>query len=79
MKQPRETRFCNGALRLDQKKLGFHLNPETMLPESIHLYEGRESNNLIEEFMLLANISVAHKIKDAFPDKVLLIYYYLFI
>ncbi len=35
--------------------------------QSYHLYEHRHSNKLIEEFMLLANISVAKKIRSAFP------------
>jgi exoribonuclease II len=32
------------------------------------LYEARDSNRLIEEFMLLANMSVAKKLHSAFPE-----------
>lgn len=33
-----------------------------------HLLAVRETNSMVEEFMLLANISVAQKIYDEFPD-----------
>ena len=36
-------------------------------PQGYSLYEHRHSNRLIEEFMLLANMSVAEKIFEAFP------------
>ena len=36
--------------------------------QSYKLYEHRHSNKLIEEFMLLANMSVAKKIYDVFPE-----------
>ena len=32
----------------------------------------REANQLVEEFMLLANMSVAKIVADAFPDRALL-------
>ena len=31
-------------------------------------YKQRQSNSLIEEFMLLANVTVAKKIYDSFPE-----------
>ena len=34
----------------------------------------RETNSLVEEFMLLANISVAAKIQEAFPATAVLRY-----
>jgi len=57
-----------GALRLDQPKLCFTLNKETGLPDGYRLHQHRDSNRLIEEFMLLANMAVAHKIYKAFPE-----------
>ncbi|KAL3272518.1 hypothetical protein HHI36_013994 [Cryptolaemus montrouzieri] len=64
----RRRRFENGALRIDQIKLSFNLDPETGLPIDYFTHELKEANWLIEEFMLLANISVAEKIMDSFPD-----------
>ncbi|XP_058285948.1 DIS3-like exonuclease 2 [Hylobates moloch] len=71
-KQLRQQRFVDGALRLDQLKLAFTLDHETGLPQGCHIYEYRDSNKLVEEFMLLANMAVAHKIHRAFPEQALL-------
>ena len=64
----RAKRVENGALRLDQPKLCFSLDKESGLPQGYRVYEHRHSNRLIEEFMLLANISVAQKIQEVFPQ-----------
>ncbi|CAG9856579.1 unnamed protein product [Phyllotreta striolata] len=64
----RERRFRNGALRIDNVKLSFELNPLTGKPEDFSVAESLESHRLIEEFMLLANISVAQKLLDTFPE-----------
>ncbi|XP_054556140.1 DIS3-like exonuclease 2 isoform X2 [Talpa occidentalis] len=71
-KQLRKQRFAGGALRLDQLKLAFTLDHETGLPQGCYIYEYRDSNKLVEEFMLLANMAVAHKIHRAFPERALL-------
>ncbi|KAM8791695.1 DIS3-like exonuclease 2 [Rhynchonycteris naso] len=71
-KKLRQQRFLDGALRLDQLKLAFTLDHETGLPQGCHVYEYRDSNKLVEEFMLLANMAVAHRIYRAFPDRALL-------
>lgn len=68
----RNKRFVGGALRLDQPKLQFVLNNETEYPVAFSVYEQKDSNRLIEEFMLLANMSVAQKINKNFPDIALL-------
>ncbi|KAK6965281.1 DIS3-like exonuclease 2 [Biomphalaria glabrata] len=68
----RKQRFDNGALRLDQVKIQFSLNKETALPNGYSVYKQKDSNRLIEEFMLLANMAVAHKIKQSFPQKAIL-------
>lgn len=58
----RKKRFQDGALRLDQVKIAFNLDNETHMPNGFYVYEQKDSNRLIEEFMLLANMAVAHKI-----------------
>ncbi|CAG9793841.1 unnamed protein product [Diatraea saccharalis] len=63
----RKQRFDSGALRIDQPKVSFQLNASNGLPESFWLYENKESHQLIEEFMLLANMTVAKKIYDDYP------------
>lgn len=64
----RDGRFESGALRIDQPKLAFRLNPENGEPEDWSIYELKDAHRMIEEFMLLANMSVAEKIKEHFPD-----------
>uniref|UniRef100_A0A8D1RNF1 DIS3-like exonuclease 2 n=1 Tax=Sus scrofa TaxID=9823 RepID=A0A8D1RNF1_PIG len=71
-KELRKQRFADGALRLDQLKLAFTLDRETGLPQGCHIYEYRDSNKLVEEFMLLANMAVAREIHRAFPERALL-------
>lgn len=67
-KRRREKRFEDGALRLDQVKLAFNLDHETKMPNGFFVYELKDSNRLIEEFMLLANMAVAQKIYASFPQ-----------
>ncbi|XP_064460554.1 DIS3-like exonuclease 2 [Ornithodoros turicata] len=67
----RKRRFENGALRLDQLKVVFALN-ENCYPVGFSIYEHTESHQLIEEFMLLANMAVAHKLYKTYPDKAFL-------
>ncbi|KAM0790123.1 hypothetical protein ACM66B_005448 [Microbotryomycetes sp. NB124-2] len=67
----RKRRFDGGALRIDNVKVSFKLG-EHGLPEDCDSYERKESNELIEEFMLLANMSVAGKIAAGLPDQALL-------
>ena len=65
--QLRQKREESGALRLDQPKLCFTLDSQTGLPQGFKMYTHRHSNRLIEEFMLLANTSVAKKLYKCFP------------
>ncbi|UZJ56157.1 hypothetical protein CBS101457_005477 [Exobasidium rhododendri] len=67
----RQRRFDNGALKIDNLKLAFQLD-EGGLPIDASSYEQKESHQLIEEFMLLANMSVAHQIAAGLPDTALL-------
>ncbi|XP_051944055.1 DIS3-like exonuclease 2 isoform X1 [Hippocampus zosterae] len=71
-KNLRAQRFSGGALRLDQLKLSFSLDKETMMPQGCYIYQYRDSNKLVEEFMLLANIATAHHIYKCFPELALL-------
>ncbi|XP_071747442.1 DIS3-like exonuclease 2 [Lepeophtheirus salmonis] len=64
----RDKRKENGSLRLDLPKVCFSLNADTGIPQGFYLYQHRHSNKLIEEFMLLANISVAEKIYKHMPE-----------
>ena len=57
-----------GALNLASPEVKIHLDSsETSAPIDVEQKELRETNSLVEEFMLLANISVAKKIQEAFP------------
>nr|XP_040027407.1 DIS3-like exonuclease 2 isoform X1 [Gasterosteus aculeatus aculeatus]XP_040027408.1 DIS3-like exonuclease 2 isoform X1 [Gasterosteus aculeatus aculeatus] len=71
-KNLRAQRFTGGALRLEQLKLSFTLDKETMMPQGCYVYQYRDSNKLVEEFMLLANIATAHHIHKRFPQIALL-------
>uniref|UniRef100_A0A8B9T3U4 DIS3-like exonuclease 2 n=1 Tax=Anas platyrhynchos TaxID=8839 RepID=A0A8B9T3U4_ANAPL len=68
----RKQRFIDGALRLDQLKLSFTLDQESGMPQGCYIYQYRDSNKLVEEFMLLANMAVAHQIYRSFPERALL-------
>lgn len=63
----RNKRFENGALKIDQPKLSFQLDPVTGKPLKYSVYELKDSNRLIEDFMLLANQSVAEFIYKEYP------------
>ncbi|XP_007900590.1 DIS3-like exonuclease 2 isoform X3 [Callorhinchus milii] len=71
-KHLRKQRFKGGALRLDQLKISFTLNKETAMPQGCYVYQYKDSNKLVEEFMLLANMAAAHKIYNSFPEQALL-------
>lgn len=54
----REKRFKNGAINFDRYEVKFEID-ETGKPVSVYFKESKEANKLIEEFMLLANRTVA--------------------
>jgi len=60
-KQLRERRFANGAINFDRYEVRFNLD-ENGKPLGIYFKESKEANHLIEEFMLLANRTVAEHI-----------------
>ncbi len=57
----RERRFANGAINFDRYEVKFNLD-EKGKPLGVYFQEAKESNHLIEEFMLLANRTVAELI-----------------
>lgn len=64
----RTKRFVQGALRIDLPVLSFSLDPESRMPTGLRPHEVKDSNRLVEEFMLLANMQVAQKIYQVLPD-----------
>ncbi|KPV71704.1 uncharacterized protein RHOBADRAFT_30884 [Rhodotorula graminis WP1] len=70
-KHLRSRRFTNGALRIDNVKVSFALD-EFGLPIDAREAVRKEANELIEEYMLMANIAVAGKIASGLPDQALL-------
>ncbi|XP_030629597.1 DIS3-like exonuclease 2 [Chanos chanos] len=71
-KKLRSQRFEGGALRLERLKLSFTLDKDSGMPQGCYVYQYRDSNKLVEEFMLLANMAVAHKVYGSFPELALL-------
>ena len=60
-KQLRERRFSNGAINFERYEVRFNLD-EKGKPLGVYFVESKEANHLIEEFMLLANRTVAEDI-----------------
>jgi exosome complex exonuclease DIS3/RRP44 len=57
-----------GALNLASPEVKIHLDSsESSDPIDVEQKQLLETNSLVEEFMLLANISVARKIQETFP------------
>uniref|UniRef100_A0AAY4E7M2 Protein DIS3 homolog n=1 Tax=Denticeps clupeoides TaxID=299321 RepID=A0AAY4E7M2_9TELE len=65
-------RVEKGALSLSSPEVRFHMDSETHDPVDLHTKELMETNSMVEEFMLLANISVARKIYEEFSECALL-------
>uniref|UniRef100_A0A8C5GMY8 Exosome complex exonuclease RRP44 n=1 Tax=Gouania willdenowi TaxID=441366 RepID=A0A8C5GMY8_GOUWI len=65
-------RIEKGALTLSSLEVRFHIDSETHDPIELQTKELLETNSMVEEFMLLANISVAQKIYDEFSECALL-------
>ncbi|GFQ06758.1 exosome complex exonuclease rrp44 [Phtheirospermum japonicum] len=62
----RRKRIERGALTLASAEVKFQIDTETHDPLDIGMYQIREANQMIEEFMLAANISVAKKVLEHF-------------
>lgn len=60
-------RIAAGALELASAEVKFELDTDKLKAKDMALYKTYETNSMVEEFMLLANIAVANKIADAYP------------
>lgn len=66
-------RMAAGALNLASPEVKINLgSAESSDPIDVEQKELRETNSLVEEFMLLANVSVAEKIDEVFPQTAVL-------
>eukprot|EP00850_Spirogloea_muscicola_P015313 SM000116S24234 [mRNA] locus=s116:202438:210497:+ [translate_table: standard] len=68
----RQRRLDRGALTLASPEVKFEIDTETHDPLDVGMYQVREANQMVEEFMLAANISVATKILSFCPATSLL-------
>eukprot|EP00189_Rhodosorus_marinus_P000488 CAMPEP_0113965028 /NCGR_PEP_ID=MMETSP0011_2-20120614/7511_1 /TAXON_ID=101924 /ORGANISM="Rhodosorus marinus" /LENGTH=1120 /DNA_ID=CAMNT_0000977483 /DNA_START=47 /DNA_END=3409 /DNA_ORIENTATION=+ /assembly_acc=CAM_ASM_000156 len=64
----RRRRFANGCITFHRSEMKFILDSKGNPTGLNHVLGGTPANHLVEEFMLLANSSVARFISDAFPD-----------
>ena len=60
-KELRHKRYENGALEFDRAEVRFDIDKDGK-PVSVFFKESKDANKLIEEFMLLANVTVAEHI-----------------
>lgn len=67
-KHLKQKRIEAGALILASNEMKFNLDNETNTINDICMYKTFETNSLVEEFMLLANVWVAKKIYEAYPS-----------
>lgn len=65
-------RVAAGALSLASPQVRFVKDESTHDPIDLEMYESKEANSLVEEFMLLANVAVAKQITKFFPAFALL-------
>ncbi|GAV89794.1 RNB domain-containing protein, partial [Cephalotus follicularis] len=63
----RQRRIERGALTLASAEVKFQIDTKTDDRLDICMYQIREANQMIEEFMLVANVSVAEQILKHFP------------
>lgn len=71
-KKLKQRRLDAGALNLASPEVKVHMDSETSDPGEVEIKKLLETNSLVEEFMLFANISVARKIYDAYPQTAML-------
>jgi len=63
----RSKRLEAGALTLASPEVKFTLDSESLNPTDVQSYQLYEANAVVEEFMLLANVTVGKKILRQFP------------
>lgn len=61
----RNSRIKEGSIEMGRVEVKFKLADDNKKPIGVYLKEQKESNKLIEEFMLLANKAVAAKLSEA--------------
>ena len=66
-KKLKAKRSADGALTLASPEVRFVLDSRRRDPTDVGVYELKEANSMVEEFMLLANITVARETTRAFP------------
>ncbi|KAH8173998.1 RNB domain-containing protein [Sarocladium implicatum] len=71
-KKLKQKRMDAGALSLSSPEVKVETESETSDPIDVKTKQLLDTNSLVEEFMLFANISVAAKITEAFPQTALL-------
>jgi len=71
-RQLKKKRFDAGALMLASSEVKFVIDRETNQPTDVSMYQMREANSVVEEFMLLANVSVGKRIVECYPTFALL-------
>lgn len=67
-KKLRERRYKQGAIEFERAEVRFEID-KTGKPISVYFKESKDANKLIEEFMLLANLSVAEWVGKVAPGK----------
>lgn len=71
-KKLRARRMDGGALTLASPEVRFRMENDSQDPVDVEMKELKDTNALVEEFMLLANIHVAKAIHNRFPDSSML-------
>ncbi|KAM3967167.1 exosome complex exonuclease RRP44-like protein Dis3 [Aphomia sociella] len=71
-KKLKKKRLDNGALLLASPEIRFQVDSETHEPLEVQAKKIMDTNSMVEEFMLLANVSVAQKLAEEFPQCALL-------
>jgi exosome complex exonuclease DIS3/RRP44 len=71
-KKLKQKRLDAGALSLSSPEVKVQMESETSDPIDVKTKELLDTMSLVEEFMLLANVSVARKIHEAFPQTAIL-------
>ncbi|XP_060081285.1 exosome complex exonuclease RRP44-like [Ylistrum balloti] len=64
----KQRRIDAGALTLASPEIRFHIDSETHEPIDVQAKQIMETNSMVEEFMLLANVASAKKTLEEFPD-----------
>ncbi|XP_045765418.1 exosome complex exonuclease RRP44 isoform X2 [Maniola jurtina] len=71
-KKLKQKRLDNGALLLASPEIRFQVDSETHDPVEVQAKKIVDTNSMVEEFMLLANVSVAEHLAAEFPQCALL-------